>query len=538
MKLLHACINTLFAACIVTGCKSSSEVKDTGIKGFSEMQEVHLPLVEKGLSLDPRLSSGLAATNVARLLFEGLTYIDENGKIFPGMAKDIQISSDLKSYTFSLREAEWSNGDKVKSSDFEYAWMSALSPEMKAPGAYMLFPIKNAQSYFEGKCSYDDVGIHAMDDKTLVINLESPSPYFLQLTATSMYLPVNQKWAEAHPGFTEGGDKTCVSNGSFKVASFVQDEQLELVKNERYWGNTTVRIDKAHISFMDDQAALASFQKGEVDWVGAPISTLGQAGQETLTESSQLKFAPVAGTQFLRINVAKAPLSSAKFREALMLATDSQSIVTNIMKGQQIPAGALVPPGMGLTEKAPAYDAAEATKLFEEALLDMGMTRNDLPAITLSYISSERMQKIAEFLAQNWKSAFGIDIKLEGAVSSSFYDKLFAEDYQIAAGSWFADYFDPMSFLSVFQGKNNGTNYTSWANPDYTRLLQQSNLEMDPVKRMQLLQMAQDVLMQDLPILPLFHFAFSYGKNDRLKDVTISPMGMVDIDDSYLIDAE
>lgn len=151
MKLLHACIHTIFAACIVTGCKSNSDVKDNGIKGFSENQEVHLPLVAKGLSLDPRLSSGLAATNVARLLFEGLTYIDENGKIFPGMAKNIQISSDLKSYTFSLRDAEWSNGDKVKSSDFEYAWMSALNPEMKAPGAYMLFPIKNAQRFLKAR---------------------------------------------------------------------------------------------------------------------------------------------------------------------------------------------------------------------------------------------------------------------------------------------------------------------------------------------------------------------------------------------------
>lgn len=538
MKLLHACIHTLFAACVLTGCKSNSKAKETGIEGFSEKQEVHLPLVEKGLSLDPRLSSGLAATNVARLLFEGLTYIDENGKIFPGMAENIQISSDLKSYTFSLRDAEWSNGDKVKSSDFEYAWMSALNPEMKAPGAYMLFAIKNAQNFFEGKASYDDVGIHALDDKTLVVNLESPSPYFLQLTATSAYLPVHEKWAEANTGFKEGSDQTCVSNGSFRVASFAPDEKLELVKNERYWGHTTVRIDKAHISFMDDEAALELFQKGEIDWVGAPVSTLGQAGQEALKTSNKLSFAPVAGTQFLRLNVAKAPLSNATFRKALMLASDNQTIVASIMKGEQIPAGALVPPRMGLIEKAHTYDPVEATKLFEEALLELGMTRNDLPAITLSYISSERMQKIAEFLAQNWKSAFGIDISLEGQVSSSFYDKLFAEDYQIAAGSWFADYFDPMSFLSVFQNKNNGTNYTSWANTDYTMLLNESNLEMDPVKRMELLQQAQDVLMQDLPILPLFHFAFSYGKNDRLRDVTISPMGMVDIDDSYLIDEE
>ncbi len=537
MKLFNGCVATLFATCIVTGCTSKSSQSASDVAD-SKKQEVRLPLAEKALSLDPRLSSNLITSNISRMIFEGLTYIDENGKIFPGCAVNIQISPDLKTYTFKLRDTKWSNGDKVVASDFEYSWKSMLRADMKAPMAYMLFPIKGAQSYFEGRTTQDEIGIYALDDTTLVVNLENPMSYFLQLTATAAYMPVHQKWTEAHPGFKDENAMQCVSNGPFNVASFMPDQKLELVKNPNYWGHPTVKLEKAHISFMDDQAALASFRNGDLDWVGAPLSTLGEAGQAALKTTNALHFLPAAGTQFLRMNLTKAPFNDVKFRKAFSLATDTQSIVAKVMKGDQKPAGSLVPPGMGIQSRPPLYNVAEAAKLFELALLDMGMTRNDLPEITLSYVSSERMQKIAELLAQNWKTAFNIDVKLEGSVPHTFYDKFFAEEYDLAAGSWFADYYDPMSFLSVFQYKDNGTNYTGWENADYTRLLNQSNAEANPVRRMTLLQNAQNVLMDDAPILPLFHFAFSYGKNDNFEQATLSPMGMVDIDDAYFINVK
>ena len=536
MKLTNVCLNTLFAACLVTACKSSPGEEVNGIEGFSRSQEAHFPLNDKPTTLDPRLSQNTSSSNISQLLFEGLTYIDDHGKILPGVAQSIQISPDLKTYTFTLRDAVWSDGDKIKASDFEYSWLSALNPEFKAPYAYMLFAIQGAQSYFEGKCSQEDVGIHALDDKTLAVTLENPSPYFLQLTSTAAYLPVSQKWTEAHPDFKESSAMKCVSNGPFKVFSFVPGQKLEMVKNERYWAANTVMLAKTRFSFMEDQAAVGAFQKGDLDWVGSPLSTLGAPGQEMLKQANMLNFSPAAGTQFLRLNVAKAPFSSHKFRKAFMLATDTQGVVTNIMKGDQKPTGALVPPGLGLQEKAPSYDVTEAARLFEEALLEMGMTRNDLPSITMTYVASDRMQKIAEFLAQGWKNTFNIDIEVAPQDSQGFYDKLFAHDFQIAAGSWFADYYDPMSFLSVFQTKDNGMNYTGWENADYTRLLNESNLEIDPTARMHLLQQAQDVLVQDLPILPLFTFSFAHGANPRLQKAVLTPMGMVDIDGAYFID--
>ena len=493
-------------------------------------------LEKKTSNLDPRLSQGIAASNISRLLFEGLTYIDSNGKIFPGIAKNIHISPDLLIYTFTLRDAKWSNGQMIKASDFEYAWKSVLNPDKKAPMAYMLFGIKGAKSYFDGTSEMKDIGIQALDDKTLVVTLENPSSYFLQLTATSAYLPVNQEWTESHLSFTEGDTMKCVSNGPFSVASFVPDQKLELVRNIHYWANTAVKLDKALINFTEDSLAISDFQKGDVDWVGSPLTTLAESGQAALKESNQLMFAPAAGTQFLRLNVTHEPFSNVKFRKALLLSCDTQGIVNNVMKGSQKPAGSFVPPGMGLEEKAPVYDISQAAILFEEALLEMSMTRNDLPELTFTFLKSDRMQKMAQSLVQNWKAALNIEIAIKPQDSGVFYDDLFKSNYQIAAGSWFADYFDPMSFLSVFQTKNNGINCTNWSNPAYTDLLNTSNLEIDPTKRMALLQQAQDILMQDAPILPLFHFVFAYGKNDRLEHSVLSPMGMLNIDDAYFID--
>jgi len=538
MKLLKVCTVTLFATCLATGCKFGSKTTADHEMALSKNQEVHLCLTDKTNSFDPRLTRGMPSGNIVRLLFTGLTYVDENGKVFPGIAQNIHISPDMKTYTFTLRECTWSNGDQVKAQDFEYAWKTSLNPEMKSPMAYMLFAIKGAKGLFEGSVMQDEMGCKATDDKTLVVTLENPTPYFLQLTATPAYFPVNKAWVQANPDFKEGDTETCVSNGPFKIAKFTPANSLELVKNELYWGKEMVKLNKVTFSLLDDHQALASFQKGELDWVGAPLSILGPEGINTLKQSGQFRSNPAAGTQFMRVNVDKAPLNSLKFRKALLLAIDSQAIVTTIMQGGQSPAIGFVPPVLGVQQKSYfiPHDVEGARRTLEEALIEMAMSRNDPPTITLSYISSERAQKIAETLQQNWKDAFNLQVNLEGSVATSFYDKIFSKDYDLAMGSWFADFFDPMSFLSVFQYKENGTNNTGWENPDYTRLLEQSNLEVDTQKRLAFLQQAEEILMTDLPLLPIFHFSFTHGKNDLLQDYKLSPMGYIDLEDAYIME--
>lgn len=538
MKLYKICIQTLFTACLVASCKGRSNSTNQSAMKASQTQEVRLSLTDKSISLDPRQTRGLESINLTRMLFEGLTFVDTNGKILPGIAQNIKISPDIKTFTFSLRDCNWSNGDKIRAQDFEYAWKTALAPQTKSPMSYMLFAIKGAKNYFEGSGLKDDIGIKAIDDKTLEVTLENPTPYFLQLTATPAFFPVNQSWVEAHPEWKENDKFACVSNGVFALDSYAPESALILKKNSEYWGKETVKLDKVTLSVMDAQSAKMSFEKGALDWVGTPFSILGLEGTSLLKQSGEFKSTPAAGTQFLRVNVDKPPFNSAKIRKAFCMAIDSQAICEQIMQGEQKPAIGFVPPGMGLQQKNyfVPHDVEGARRLLTEALTELNMTKETLPTISLSYISSDRAQKIAEAIRQNWKDAFNIDVTLQANVASSFYDQIFNKEYQLACGSWLADYFDPMSFLSVFQYKDNGTNNTGWSNVDYARLLDQSNLEMDPVQRMALLSQAEEVLMNDLPIMPLFHFAVTYAKNARLQATKISPMCFVDFDTAYILE--
>ncbi len=527
MKLVYV---SLMAALLASGCKTgSSKSPHEEIEGFRNNQELNLACDEKEMSLDPRLTASLEAANISRMLFEGLTYMDQNGKIFPGVAKNISIAKDLKSYTFELRDTKWSNGDAVKASDFEFAWKSMLNPELKAPLAYMLFPIQGAKAAFDGKLNHDEIGIHAINDKTLVINLEFPTPYFLQLVATQAYFPV-------HPEATVASSKL-VSNGPFAVDIFVAGQKLELIKNTYYWGAANVKLQKAIISFMDAPAATDAFLNGKIDWVGAPLAALGSDGVKALAGKNEVQTAPACGTSFVRLNTLNSLFANAKIRQAFMLSCDQKGLISKVLHGHEEVATGLVPSDLGLKAEDIAYDPAKASVKFEEGLLDLVITRNDLPALSLSYLASDRVQKVAEFLVQNWKTALNIDIALEPLDAKAFYNKLFAGNYQLALGAWMADYYDPMSFLSVFQSKDNGINCTGWQNPTYTALLAQSDLEVDAAKRLALLQKAQDLLMTDLPILPLFHFAFMYGKNPHLEHATLSPMGAVDFEDAYFVEA-
>ncbi len=516
MKSLTRYALPILAVCVATGCFFGSKKRD---------QTVRLGTSHKITTCDPRKVQGLCENAVARMLFEGLTYIDENGKLFPGIATKIQISQDLKTYTFHLRDTNWSNGEKVLAQDFERSWKSMLDPETKSPMAYMLFVIKGAKEFYDDKATADSVGVKALDDKTLVVQLTSPSPYFLQLAATANYFPVPQNWDEAKP----------VSNGPFTLNQFMQEKPLEFVKNPHYWGNTTVTLEKAELATMDEKELLSAFKKGDIDWIGSPLSTLTQTERDSL---QNVQYAPAAGVEFLRINIQKAPFTNPKVRKALQLAIDTQSITKNILKGGQKPAMGFVPLGMGIHSAEVPFNPAQASSLFEAGLGELSMPKGSVPPITLSFIDSDRMGKIAEQIAQNWKSALNIEVVLDAQSPNKFYDKLFSQDYQIAAGSWFADYYDPMSFLSVFQTPDNGVNCTGWKNAEYSHLLLMSNLEIDPVRRMSYLQQAQDVLMEDLPIVPLFYFTFSYCKNSALDMKTISPMGTIDIENAKFIEGK
>lgn len=480
-------------------------------------------------TLDPRLYRDLATSSAIRLLFEGLMRPDLSGKLIPALAENYEVSSDNKIYTFHLRQAKWTNGEPITAFDVEYSWKTILTPQFPAPNANQFYIIKGAKAAREGKIPFEEVGIKAKDASTLYIELENPTPYFLELIATSPFFPINKQWDQL-PADKKFSPENLISSGPFKLEQWKHQNSLVVVKNPNYWNQAGVKLDRVDLIKLEENTALQMFEAGALDWAGSPLSLIPADSVQSLKKSDKLSVAQAAGTHWFRFNTEKAPFDNEKMRKAFSYALNREEIVEHVLQGGQLPAMALVPPILKLGDKPlfKDHDVILAKQLFEEALKEMNLTKEQLPTITLSYTQSDRSHKIAQAVQQQWNEVFGFRVNLEGTESKVFFDKLNQHQYQIASGSWFADISDPINFLEVFKSKNVSTNNTQWENPKYTALLDQSSLESDPEKRRALLREAEKIIIDEMPVAPLYFATFLYVKEPTLKNVYFSELGYID----------
>lgn len=517
-KLL-SCLLLSVLAITVFGCDRRISEPEATLRISSEVDPQ---------TLDPRLVRDLSTATVIHMLYEGLTRLDEEGYPIFAAAEDVNISDDQKTYTFKLRKAKWNNGKPLTAYDFEKTWKSVLDPNFPAPNAYQLYVIKGAKAAKEDKASLDLVGIKATDDNTLVVNLENPTPYFLNLTSSYFYYPVSSSMRH-----NKEGDKitpqNIVTNGPFKLEEFSHHNQLTAIKNPSYWDSKSVNLDKIQILIVDNPTALSMFERNELDWVGSPMGTIPTDALATLKNDGKLQIQPAAGIYLFRFNTEKPPLNNVKMRNALSLALNRQELIDHVLQGNQIAAKGLIPPSF--INHSPFYrdhNATKALELFKEVLTENHLSLNDLPTMTICYGSSERAHKIAQVAQQQWKQALGLDIQLQSCESKVFYERLKTHDYQIGIGSWFADIRDPISFLEVFKYKDNGTNNTQWENSHYVQLLNLSSQANTPAEREKLLLEAELKLIEEMPIAPLFFSAYNYLVQPNVKDVYFSELGYLD----------
>jgi len=451
------------------------------------------------------------------------------GKIKPAIAQHVDISADLKTYTFTLRDSMWNNGDPVTAGDFERSWKSVLHTNFNAPNAYQLYPIKGAQAFKKGEVSAEHVGVKAVDAKTLVVELEKPTPYFLELTTTHFYYPVH-----ASQNAQQKSDQI-ISNGLFNLSEWKKNNELSFLKNKHYWDAKLVNLESIKVVVLDENTALHLFENKELDWAGSPMSDIPQDAIQTLRHQEHLHMSPAAGTHWFHFNIANEPFDNANMRKAFALAIDRKAIVENITQGSQKPATGIVPPVLGLLKNHYFEDNAvtEAWDHFQKALVEMGSDIDHFSEVTLCYKAGDRSRKIAEAVQQQWEKAFEVRVLLESCENKSFYDKLTNHQFQIAAGSWFADFADPINFLEIFKDKNNPTNNTRWENERFAELLNQSAMTNSSRERSTLLTEAEGVLMQEMPVAPLFYSMFNYVKNGALYGVYFSELGYLDFKHAY-----
>ncbi|RAT97373.1 peptide ABC transporter substrate-binding protein [Brevibacillus sp. Leaf182] len=538
MTSLFVLLTGLFAGCS-SGNTPTQTAPDNQQQPAPAQQATVQPATEQTLhmnaaepeTLDSGMSNDVISGAFIRSLYDGLVRLDKDGKPVNSVASDIQVSEDKKVYTFTLRDSKWSNGDPVKAQDFAFGWMRVLNPKTASGSAYKYYPIKNARAFFEGKAKAEDVGIKVVNDKTLQVTLENPTPYFL--TLATFYYPVNQKVVESNPDWAKKPE-SIVTNGPFKLVNWEHKNKIELAKNEHYWDKDVVKFNEIEFSMIEDtNTELELFNSGELDWAGGPISGLPADAIGPLREEGKLQTMQRATNYYLLFQTQKPPFTNSKIRKAFAYAINRSDIAENIGQAGQTPLMGFVPLSASL--KPEGYfkdnDVETAKQLLAEGMKEMGITK--LPEITYLYNTSDLNKKIAEALQAQWKQSLGVDVKLINKELKVMFDDQEQGKYMISRTGWTGDYNDSVNFLELMMEKYSSNNSTFWFSEKYVELVKKAYAEPDEAKRNQYLVEAESILMEEMPVTGVYSSVNSWVQNEKVKGITVDPLGYIDFKWGY-----
>jgi dipeptide transport system substrate-binding protein len=503
----------------LTGCTSGAEQ--------SQQKILNLNASGEPTNLDPAQAFDEDTLEITNNLFEGLMRLDKNDQPQPAIADKVDVSSDGLTYKFHLKKTKWSNGDLLTAHDFEYEWKRVLDPKTAAQPAFLLYFIKGAEAYNTGKGSADQVGVKALDDYTLEVQLAKPTPSFLQLTAYPVYFPVDQKVVEKNPNaFADA--KTYVSNGAFKLTEWKHDDHLSLEKNDQYYKKDKVKLDGLHYAIVSDNKTIYQLYKTKK----LDVATGAQMPADLLPsmlKSGEVKTIDGNGLAFFRFNTKKPPFTNAKVRKAFALAIDRKTIAEQIVGGRVKPAYGYVAPSApnhfreqgGDLIKDGQYD--EAKKLLQEGMKEEGW--NKLPEVTLLYSNSnEKYKKIAEAVQEMLRQHLNVDIQLQAKEKKVFFSDQRSSNFVMQLASFLADYNDPYNYLESWQ-TDHSMNHTYWSNKKYDELLAQASQTSDINKRDQLLHQAEQILFDEAPITPLYFYNIAYAQQRNVTGIIRHPVG-------------
>lgn len=507
-----------------------------GCAAVSRPDAVSYVLEAEPSRLDPAMTTALPESNVELQIFEGLTRLDEHNVPQPALAASWQISPDGRTYTFYLRDGiRWSDGTPITAQDIVYSWKRVLNPDAASENAYMMFCIDNAEAYFNRRAAAEDVGIAALDDKTLQVRLTHPTAYFLNLTAFHCYYPVPKHVVEARPDTWAADAETMVCSGPYKIIRWNHSSQIDMVKNPAYWDAGAVVSDQLEFPISDSQATrLTLVESGQANMTVEPPPS----EQERLEALGLYKIAPYLGSYYYVFNVQKPPFDNVNVRKAFAAAVRREELVRHVVRAQKEAAYAWVPPG--IMDKATGRDfreeggrlAIEDTAAAKAYLQAAGYdAMHPLPEITILFNTNEMHKAVAEAMQAMWKETLGADVFLANQESKVFLATRSQGDYQIARASWIADYIDPMTFLEVFADSDNDANYYNAAYNSLIRAAKESN---DPAQRMQYMHEAEKILFDDCVIIPIYYTTQPYVVQPYVKGYYWSLLGTVDFKRAYL----
>ncbi|HMP55495.1 MAG TPA: peptide ABC transporter substrate-binding protein [Novosphingobium sp.] len=472
--------------------------------------------------LDPHLVTGLPESHILDALIEGLVayHPSDDLEVEPGMAERWEHNADFSVWTFHLRDARWTNGDPVVAQDFVYSWQRILSPTLGAEYAPMLHVIRNAEAFNKGEItSFERVGVKALDARTLRVELEGPAPYFLNMLKHTSFHPVNPRAVQEHGGMTDRQSgwstlKNYVGNGPFRLRRWVTNQVIEVERNPGYWDAANVRLNGIRFYPIDNASTEETlFRNGRLHLTSTVNPDKIPFFRERLPDA--LTISPYLGTYFYRINVTRPPFNDPRVRRALALAIDKQLLVDKVTKGGQAPATGFVPQGIPDFEpsQAVAFDPQEARRLLAEAGYPGG---KGFPRKEIMINTSEAHRKIAEAIQALWKAELNIDVGIYNQEWKVYLDRQSSLDYDISRAGWIGDYVYPSTFIDMFT-TGNGNNDTGWSSARFDRLVQLSRTAGSDEERMDIYREAEALLLDDMPIIPIYWYTRTYLKDPRLR---------------------
>jgi oligopeptide transport system substrate-binding protein len=500
------------SVCVVAGTLTACGSRESNVESGNRDGILHYGNGAEPQGLDPHVVTGVPENHIVRALFEGLAV--KNPKTLepePGVAERWDISEDGTVYTFHLNpNARWSNGETMTASDYVWSWNRALHPDTGSLYAYMLYPIVNSEAYSKREITdFTEVGVKALDDHTLQVTLNAPTPYFLQLMDHYSTFAVHPETLLKHGKMTDRFTPwtrvgNIVSNGPFTLEEWSLNRRIIIKKNEHYWDRYNVALNGVYFYPTENVISEERMFRAEQLHYTAVVP-LDKIPDYRERPDSPYVQAAYLGTYYYLVNTDRPPVDNVLVRRALSYALDRDTLTRTVLQETAIPAYSITPPDT-LGYNPPRlfdYDPAKARELLAEAGYPNG---EGWPGLEIIYNTQEAHRKIAVAVQQMWKRELNIDVTISNQEWKVYLNSVSQREFQVARRGWIGDYVDANNFLDLFitDGGNNNTGYASDEFDDIILNLAPKAKTRD--ERYGLFYKAETMMMNEMPIIPIYTY--------------------------------